>query len=130
MVEVSIDTTYIFMVAAVSDFILDKETGKISRGNGDINLNLRENTDLIKEFKAKFPHIVTISFSAQTDNLNNFEKLRSKNSDYLVINNIKQNKFGSNENQVKVLNKDNVLLSSDVTTKNIIASEIIDLVLS
>tara|TARA_E500000081_G_scaffold41684_1_gene45284 strand:- start:166 stop:1278 length:1113 start_codon:yes stop_codon:yes gene_type:complete len=130
MIEVSIDTAYIFMVAAVSDFILDKETGKISRGNGDINLNLRENTDLIKEFKAKFPHIVTISFSAQTDNLNNFEKLRSKNSDYLVINNIIQNKFGSNENQVKVLDKDNVLLSSDVTTKNTIASEIIDLVLS
>ena len=118
------------MVAAVSDFILDKENGKISRGNGDINLNLKENTDLIKEFKAKYPDIVTISFSAQIDNLNNFEKLRSKNSDYLVINNIKQNKFGSNENQVKVIDKNNVLLSSDVASKNTIASEIIDLVVS
>ena len=43
---------------------------------------------------------------------------------------IEISKFGSNENQVKVLDKDNVLLISDVSTKNIIASEIIDLVVS
>jgi hypothetical protein len=58
-------------------------------------LNLNKIFDLIKEFKIKYPNIISIAFSAQIDDLENFDKLISKNADYLVINNIIKIPFGS-----------------------------------
>lgn len=123
------DTKYIFMVSAVSDFTIKKVQGKISRKNGDLNIELNKNFDLIKKFKSKFPDIVSIAFSAQIDDVENFDKLISKNSDYLVINNILKNSFGSDVNKIKLINKNELLLETDVEDKNIIASKIIDTII-
>ena len=46
-----------------------------------------------------------ISFSAQTNNDLNFEKIKNKDSDYLVINNLSDNYFGSDMNKVTIINK-------------------------
>ena len=126
MCDESENTKYIFMVAAVSDFTIEKVEGKISRNKGEINIKFQQNFDLIQQFKSKNPHIVCIAFSAQIDNDENFNKLISKNADYLVINNIVENPFGSERNKIKLINKDKLLLSTGVEDKNIVASKIID----
>ena len=129
MCEVAEDSKYIFMVAAVSDFTIQKKPGKISRSNGGINLELSQNFDLIKEFKIKFPKVTTIAFSAQISNDDNFQKINSKNCDYLVINNILKHKFGSDSNQVKIIDKSQVLLNTEEEPKNNIANKVIDSVI-
>ena len=123
------NTKYIFMVSAVSDFTIDKVNGKISRNNGNLNIEFKQNYDLIKDFKNKYPNIISIAFSAQIDDEENFEKLISKNADYLVINNIIKNPFGSDKNKIKLINKTKLLLETDVEEKNVIASNIIDTII-
>jgi len=120
------NTKYIFMVSAVSDFTVNKSSGKISRKSGNLNIEFKPNFDLIKEFKIKYPNIISIAFSAQIDDVENYDKLISKNSDYLVINNIISNRFGSDKNKIKLINKTNLLLETDVLEKNVIASTVID----
>ena len=129
MCEEADNTSYIFMVSAVSDFTIKKVSGKISRNNGNLNVEFNQNFDLIKEFKSKYPNIISIAFSAQIDDVENYEKLLLKNSDYLVINNIMQNPFGSDMNKIKLINKNKLLLETDVQEKNIIASNIIDTII-
>ncbi len=123
------NTKYIFMVSAVSDFTIEKVNGKISRNNGNLNIEFKQNFDLIKKFKSKYPNIISIAFSAQIDDIENFDKLISKNADYLVINNIIKNPFGSDKNKIKLINKTKLLLETDVQEKNVIASNIIDTII-
>ena len=130
MCEQSSNTSYIFMASAVSDFTIKKVKGKISRSNGELNILLNQNFDLIKKFKSEHPNIISIAFSAQIDDFENFDKLKSKNSDYLVINNIIQNPFGSNMNKIKLIDKSSLILETGVEDKNIIASKIIDSVIN
>ena len=52
MCEVAEDSKYIFMVAAVSDFTIQKKPGKISRRNGGINLELSQNFDLAHQISS------------------------------------------------------------------------------
>ena len=125
----SLNSKYLFMTAAVSDFIVEKTQGKISRDDGPYNLLLNPNVDVVKTIKEKFPELITIGFSAQVDNELNFAKLRKKNIDYLVINNILQNPFGSTNNQVTVINKNETLLVTETLNKNEIAKLLIDTII-
>jgi len=120
---------YLFMTAAVSDFVVEKVKGKISRDDGPYNLLLNPNLDVVKTIKEKFPKLITIGFSAQVDNELNFYKLRKKNIDYLVINNILQNPFGSPNNQVTVIDNNQKLLETDTINKNEIAKLLIDTII-
>ena len=94
------------MTAAVSDFTVNKSYGKISRSSGKMNLELIPNNDVIASIKSKYPNIQCIAFSAQVDDELNFKKIKSKNVDYLVINNILENEFGSDTNKISIINSD------------------------
>ena len=115
----------IFMTAAVSDFILNKSDGKISRNNGKIKLELKPNKDIIASVKSQFPKVKCIAFSAQVNDDLNFEKIKSKNVDYLVINNILKYNFGSVENKISIINHEELLYKSDTLNKNEIAKAIL-----
>ena len=99
--------------------------GKISRSNGKLNLELTPNKDIIASIKTEFPDVKCIAFSAQVDDDLNFDKLKAKNVDYLVINNILNNKFGSDENKITIINRDEVIYKSDTLSKNEIAQAIL-----
>ena len=116
---------HLFMVAAVSDFIIEKEDGKINRNHGNLSLNLSPNIDIVKEYKLINKDVNVISFSAQINNELNYEKIIDKNSDFLVINNINKNNFGSNENKVTIINKSELVYESQNENKYIIAQKII-----
>lgn len=117
---------YLFMVAAVSDFIPEKFPGKIDRKKGNLNLKLNANRDLVKEIKKSFPKLICIAFSAQINDELNFKKIKDKNVDYLVVNNILKNPFGSNSNKVSLIDKENLILETNVVSKHYIAYQIIE----
>jgi len=55
----------------------------------------------------------------------NFDKLKSKNVDYLVINNILNNEFGSDENKISIINRDELIYKSGTLSKDEIAQAIL-----
>ena len=120
------NVTKIYMTSAVSDFIPEIHKGKLSRKDGEINVKLSPNIDIIKSIKDKHKDIKVIAFSAQLDNNLNYEKISDKNSDFLVINNLQTNDFGSNNNKVLIIDQNNLIYESDNENKNIIAKHIID----
>jgi phosphopantothenoylcysteine decarboxylase/phosphopantothenate--cysteine ligase len=119
------DTLSIFMTAAVSDFTINKSDGKISRSSGKINLELIPNNDVIGSIKSNYPNIQCIAFSAQVDDELNFKKIKSKNVDYLVINNILENEFGSDNNKISIINSEELIYKSDTLDKHDIAEAIL-----
>ena len=120
------NVTKIYMTSAVSDFIPEIHKGKLSRKDGEMNIKLSPNIDIIKSIKDKHKDIKVIAFSAQLDNNLNYEKISDKNSDFLVINNLQTNDFGSNNNKVLIIDQNNLIYESDNENKNIIAKHIID----
>ncbi len=66
-----------------------------------------------------------IGFSAQIDNKLNFNKINAKNCDYLVINNLNENYFGSDNNKIYIIDKKKLIYESTLENKNIIAQHII-----
>ena len=119
------ETMSIFMTAAVSDFTVNKSDGKISRNSGKINLELIPNNDVIASIKSNYPNIQCIAFSAQVDDELNFKKIKSKNVDYLVINNILENEFGSDTNKISIINSEELIYKSDTLDKHDIAEAIL-----
>ena len=120
------DSTYLFMTAAVSDFIPDYKDTKLDRTEGSLNLLLSPNEDIVKEVVINFPNLTTVAFSAQVEDNLNFEKIKDKGVNYLVINNISKNKIGSDHNQVSIINQTDLLYTSEKLKKEEIASLIID----
>ena len=120
------NVTKIYMTSAVSDFIPEIHTGKLSRDDGEMNIKLSPNIDIIKSIKDKHKDIKVIAFSAQLDNDLNYEKITDKNSDFLVINNLQTNYFGSDNNKILIIDQDNLIYESDNENKNIIAKHIVD----
>ena len=126
ILENIINSQSIFMAAAVSDFTLNKTSGKISRGKGNINLEFKPNEDIIASIKTSHPEVTCIAFSAQVDDKLNFKKINSKNVDYLVINNILSNKFGSDFNKVRIIDKHQLIYESKTLDKNDISKDILN----
>ena len=120
----NVDT--LIMVAAVSDFTVNKRKGKVKRENGSLALKLKPNLDIVKTIKKDFPNKKYIAFSAQTNNELNFDKLKDKNVDYLVVNNILENNFGSANNKIQIIDNDKLIFESELASKEEIASHIID----
>ena len=121
-----VDASHLFMVAAVSDFVTDYTVKKLSRKNGALNITLRPNIDIIKSIVKNNPNIISIAFSAQLDDELRFEKLKDKNVNFLVINNIKNNQVGSDYNEVSIINSDRLLIKTNRLSKYEIAVLIID----
>ena len=119
------DVNKIYMTSAVSDFIPEKFSKKMSREDGEIFLKLSPNIDIIKTIKSQYKDIKVIGFSAQLDDSLNFDKINSKNCDYLVINNLKDNYFGSDNNKIYIIDRDRLIYESSVENKYIIAQHII-----
>ena len=120
----------IYMASAVSDFIPEQFNEKMNRENGEITIKMSPNIDIIKSIKNDYKEINMIGFSAQFNNDLNFDKIRTKNCDYLIINNLTDNTFGSDNNKIFIIDKDNLIYESSDENKNIIAQHIIKNTLS
>lgn len=123
----------VIKAAAVSDY-RPKESAhkKIKKGPASISLDLVKNPDilaLLGDMKKKSPCIL-VGFAAETQDLldNATEKLRGKNLDMIVANDVSRDDagFGADTNIVKLIYEDGRVEESPLMTKDEVADLILD----
>ena len=122
---------YLFMPAAIADFIPDLIEGKMDRRKGTATIKLSPNIDIIKQIKNENPKLVVVGFSAQLNNEMDIEKMKEKNVDYLIMNNVSNADIGFSSDNNEVTIMDAQLNTKHLSFKNkyLIAKEILDYVL-
>ena len=108
--------TYLFMVAAVSDYICKEEfEGKLKKEDlgEEFSLKLVKNSDILKNIDKN--NIKTIGFKAEMDKKtalqNAREMLINKNLDAVCLNIIdNKNSFGSDQNEITLITKNSDIL--------------------
>jgi phosphopantothenoylcysteine decarboxylase / phosphopantothenate---cysteine ligase len=130
------DTDIFIGVAAVADYRpVEAQAKKIKKnaapGNQSITLELIENPDIIAAVARAEKRPFTVGFAAETDNLIDYarRKLKQKNLDMIVANNVADSTIGfnSDENQTSVLWEDHVE-ELPLMSKSNISNRIIELV--
>ena len=120
--------------AAVADY-KPKEYSqeKIKKGEGDLNLYLTKDTDILKSLGDMKTHQILVGFAAESnDVLKNAEKkLKNKNLDFIVANDITASDtgFGSEDNKVVILSKNDEKLELEKMSKKEVATNIFDMIL-
>ena len=126
------DCDYIVKAAAVSDYtpveVFDK---KVKKQDGSLSIEFKRTQDILKyvgENKSKYQKV--IGFAAETNNLIDYakEKIIKKNLDYIVANDISQNDigFGSDNNEVYIIDKFDKITKVDKNSKDNIARAIVN----
>ena len=123
---------YIVKAAAVSDYtpvqVFDK---KVKKQEGHLTIEFERTQDILKYVGVnKQKHQKVIGFAAETNNLIDYakEKIIKKNLDFIIANDIsnKDIGFGSDNNEVYIIDKFDNITKIDKTTKINIAKEIVN----
>ena len=126
------DCDFIIKAAAVSDYtpvqVFDK---KVKKQDGNLTIEFQRTQDILKYVgDNKNENQKVIGFAAETNNLIEYakEKIVKKNLDYIVANDIskKDIAFGSDDNEVYIIDKHDNIKKIDKSNKNNIARAIID----
>ncbi len=125
------DQDIIIKSAAVSDYRPEiVHTDKIKKSDGNLNITLVRNPDILKELGKLKESRVLVGFAAESNNVvaNAKEKISRKNLDFIVANNIKQEGagFGSDTNIVQIIDKNEEIEKIDKSSKLEIAHRILD----
>jgi phosphopantothenoylcysteine decarboxylase/phosphopantothenate--cysteine ligase len=128
-----IPSDILIMTAAVADYRPSNiAEHKIKKENKDsINLELIKNPDILKEIsKIKSQNQIVVGFCAESENLLNsaLKKLKEKNLDFIVANDISNPEIGfnSNNNAVTLINKQEKAVNLDCMPKKQIAKLILE----
>jgi phosphopantothenoylcysteine decarboxylase/phosphopantothenate--cysteine ligase len=124
----------VVMAAAVSDYRPEKRMEqKIKKGSASIGLEIVPNPDILKELgkrKKKKNQPLLVGFAAESSNHleEGKRKLKEKNLDLIVINDIigADTGFGSDTNQVSLIDRDYQLEKLPLLSKEECASMILD----
>ena len=120
--------------AAVADY-KPKEYSeeKIKKGDGDLNLCLTRDNDILKSLGEIKTHQILVGFAAESNNVleNANKKLKNKNLYFIVANDITSSDtgFGSEDNKVVILSKNDEKLELEKMSKKEVASNIFDMIL-
>ena len=126
------DCDFIIKAAAVSDYppvlVFDK---KVKKQDGNLSIEFKRTQDILKYVgDNKSDNQKIIGFAAETNNLIGYakEKIIKKNLDYIVANDISKKDigFGSEDNEVYIIDKHDNIKKIDKNSKNNIAKAIID----
>ena len=126
------DCNFIIKAAAVSDYtpvhVFDK---KVKKQDGNLTIELQRTQDILKYVgDNKQEGQKVIGFAAETNNLIEYakEKIVKKNLDYIVANDISKKDigFGSDDNEVYIIDRHNNIKKIDKSNKNNIAKAIVD----
>ena len=126
------DCDFIIKAAAVSDYtpvqIFDK---KVKKQDGNLTIEFQRTQDILKYVSDnKHEGQKIIGFAAETNNLIEYakEKIVKKNLDYIVANDISKKDigFGSDDNEVYIIDRHNNIKKIDKSNKNNIAKAIVD----
>jgi len=133
MSERYVNLDALVMSAAVADFRVDAQAKhKIKRGETALELRLIPNPDLLAETAAlNAEHRpVRVGFAAETDDLmeHAVDKLRRKQLDLIVANDVSGDVFGSDANEVTLLWADGRTAELPRMPKTVVAERVLDAV--
>ena len=126
------DCDFIIKAAAVSDYtpvqVFDK---KVKKQEGNLTIEFQRTQDILKYVgDNKHEGQKVIGFAAETNNLIEYakEKIVKKNLDYIVANDISKKDigFGSDDNEVYIIDRHDNIKKIDKSNKNNIAKAIVD----
>ena len=126
------DCNFIIKAAAVSDYtpvqVFDK---KVKKQEGNLTIEFQRTQDILKYVgDNKREGQKVIGFAAETNNLIEYakEKIVKKNLDYIVANDISKKDigFGSDDNEVYIIDRHDNIKKIDKSNKNNIAKAIVD----
>ena len=122
--------------AAVSDWKIENFNKEKIKKNGDLNLSLVQNIDILSNISKNNslrPKLV-IGFAAETDNLveNSKKKLDEKNRDWIIANDVSNNEIGfdSDYNEITIFYRNKNLEKISKMKKSLIADKIVERVIS
>ncbi|MDN4462317.1 bifunctional phosphopantothenoylcysteine decarboxylase/phosphopantothenate--cysteine ligase CoaBC [Fructilactobacillus sanfranciscensis] len=126
----------LIMAAAVSDFKpvhVAKQKIKKSDDSNELVLHLQKTDDILKLVAdQKKANQVIIGFAAETNDVKRNAKLKleKKHLDLIVLNDVSNQKigFGSDDNQVTIMNKNGILKQTGIESKEKIAKTIINVI--
>ena len=122
----------VIMAAAVADYrVKNYSEQKMKKTESDtLTLELVKNPDILKHLCEKKTHQIVVGFCAESQNLieNAKVKIRKKNCDYLVANDISRHDIGfsSDENEVVIFNKNGESVKFEKASKDVIARKILE----
>lgn len=127
------DSDIVIKAAAVSDYKPKVySSNKIKKSENGLNLELVRDNDILKELGLHKKRQILVGFAAESNDLlqNANEKLLKKNLDYIVANDITKADvgFGTDDNKVIILSKDNEPLAIEKMTKKQVARELFNLI--
>ncbi len=127
------DSDIVIKSAAVADYKPKVYSdSKIKKSENDLNLELVRDNDILKELGLHKKRQILVGFAAESNDLlqNAKAKLIKKNLDYIVANDItqKDSGFGTEDNKVVILSKDNSPIALDKMSKKQVARELFNLI--
>ncbi|WP_105955976.1 bifunctional phosphopantothenoylcysteine decarboxylase/phosphopantothenate--cysteine ligase CoaBC [Apilactobacillus quenuiae] len=123
----------LIMAAAVSDYRpLIYSNQKIKKNDDNLILNLSKTNDILKEITKTKSNQFVVGFAAETQNLieNAKNKLKHKNLDMLVANDVTGNNtgFNSDNNKVYFIDHTGIISETDIESKKNISKKLIKLI--
>ena len=127
------DSDIVIKAAAVSDYKPKVySSSKIKKSENVLNLEFVRDNDILKELGLHKKNQILVGFAAESNDLlkNAKEKLLKKNLDYIIANDITKTDsgFGTEENKVIILSKDNDPIALDIMSKKQVARELFNLI--
>lgn len=129
------DATMIVKAAAVADYRPEiRAEAKMKKKGASLTLALRQNPDILAEMGKIKEERILVGFAAETAALveNALKKLREKNLDLLVANDVTQEGagFSVDTNIVKILSRDGSIEDCPLMDKELLADIILDRILA
>ena len=129
-------TDVLIMAAAVSDYrVANEADSKMKKmdDSGPVTIELTENPDILKTMGDKKKEQFLVGFAAETDHLEKYakKKLKEKNLDIIVANEVGRSDrgFNADENQVILFTVDGDRIDVPLTAKSEVANIIISKVI-
>lgn len=124
----------VIMAAAVADYrVKNYSEQKMKKGvNEEVTLELVKNPDILRGLCENKTHQCVVGFCAESENLleNAKEKIAKKGCDYLIANDISRKDigFGSEDNEVVILDKNGGMKRLEKASKSVIARQILEII--
>lgn len=125
----------IIKTAAVSDYTPVKSSrSKIKKDQDKISLELKKTTDILSELGKNYSGKIIVGFAAETNDIVNhsIKKIREKNIDLIVANNIsdRETGFGSDYNRVSIIDRKSNVTEIPLMLKEDVAHRILDSIIN
>jgi len=125
------DATVVIKAAAVADYRpAERAASKIKKKDGPLHVALERNPDIIAEIGKKKGRRVVVGFAMETDNLieNAAAKLKSKNMDLIIANDLNQEGAGfqTDTNVITILDREGGKENLPLLDKTEVADRILD----